>query len=108
MEHKAPVVIGLCLSVAGAIGFFTYADDLRHSGELSVASGLLLAGIGLLVTAYQPALRLQWLSVAVLVGLLVGSALDAAALGLVGGAATGVISTWWRQSRAVKPSRPAA
>ncbi len=108
MARKAFVVTGICLSVAGTLGFFTYADDPRHSGELAVASGLLLAGISLLVSALRSTLQLQWFSVAVLAGLLVGSALDAAAFGLVGGIATGAIVTWWHYSRATKPPRPAA
>jgi hypothetical protein len=108
MARKAFAAIGICLSVAGTLGFFTFADDLRHSGEFAVASCLLLAGISLLVSVLRPTLPLQWLSVAVLAGLLIGSVLDAAAFGLVGGIATGAIATWWRHSRAVKPPRPAA
>jgi Na+/phosphate symporter len=108
MARKALAAIGIILSVAGTLGFFTFADDLRHSGELAVTSGLLLAGISLLVSALRPTLPLQWFSVAVLAGLLVSSVLDAAVFGLVGGIATGAIATWWRRSRAVKPPRPAA
>ena len=108
MAPKALVVIGTGLSVAGVLGFFTYADDLRHAGELAIASGLVLAGIGLLVSALQPTLRLQWFSVAVLAGLLAGSVLDAAAPGLVGGVTAGVVAAWWHRRRTVKPPRPAA
>jgi Na+/phosphate symporter len=108
MARKALVAIGICLSAVGTLGFFTFSDDLRHPGELAVASGLILAGISLLVSALRPTLPLQWLSVAVLAGLLIGSVLDAAAFGLVGGITIGAMATWWRHSRAVKPPRPAA
>jgi uncharacterized membrane protein len=99
---------GICLSVAGALGFFTYADDLRHSGEIAAASGLLLSGTSLLASALQSTLQFQWFAVAVLAGLLAGSALDVAAFGLIGGIATGALATWWRYRRVAKPPRPAA
>jgi hypothetical protein len=108
MARKALALVGTCLSVAGALGFITYADDLRHTGEIATAFGLLLAGISLLASAFRPTLPLQWLSVAVLLGLLVGSALDAAAFGLFGGVAAGALAAWWRYGRTNKFPGPAA
>ena len=96
MTRKALALLGICICAAGALGFFTYADDFRHTGELVAASGLVLAGIGLLTSAFQSTLPFHWLPIAALIGLLVGFALDAAVFGFTGGIAIGLLATWWR------------
>lgn len=108
MTRKLLFLAGFCLSVAGALGFFTFADDLRHTGELAVAVGLLLAGIGAVAASFEGAPPLQWLSVAVLLGLLAGAAVDATAFGLAFGIAVGAVATWWRHHRGAGSPRPAA
>jgi hypothetical protein len=44
--------IGVALVVAGILGFFTVADDLRHTGELMGVGSILLLGIVLIVWSF--------------------------------------------------------
>jgi hypothetical protein len=91
-RRHALLVAGLGVGVAGVLGFFTYADDLRHGGELAAAAGLTLAGLGLFVAALRPAWPLAWLSGAIVAGLVVGAAMDAAVAGLLGGIVVGAVA----------------
>lgn len=50
MRRQGLRVLGTLLYLAGLAGSYTYADDLRHTGELVVAVGLLAVG-GLLRVA---------------------------------------------------------
>ncbi|MCI0531125.1 MAG: hypothetical protein L0Y74_04140 [candidate division Zixibacteria bacterium] len=44
--------LGVILAIAGAGGFFTVADDLRHKGELIWVASVLLAGLILLAVSF--------------------------------------------------------
>jgi hypothetical protein len=92
-RRRALLACGACVGAAGLLGFFTYADDLRHGGELAAAAGLTLAGVGLVVAALRPAWPLAWFSGAILAGLAIGAAMDAAIAGLLGGIVVGALLT---------------
>jgi hypothetical protein len=83
---KASIAIGSLLVVIALVGFLTVADDLRHSGEFFVVSGILLSGLAFLAWALLPRphryLDLRWIGAGVAAGLLPGTVLDRAALGL--------------------------
>ena len=96
-RRRALLACGACVGAAGVLGFFTYADDLRHGGELAAAAGLTLAGLGLAVAALRLAWPLAWSSGAILAGLIVGAAMDAAIAGLLGGIVVGALATAWRR-----------
>jgi hypothetical protein len=95
VSFKSQLFAGISLAFVGALGFFTVADDFRHFGEISVAGGLLLAGISFIFIAYKPSfkstLALQWFSIGILIGLVIGVAFDATAIGFVSGAVIGAL-----------------
>lgn len=45
MQRKLTAAAGIALTCLGVLGFFTFAEDLRHLGELSVAIALLFSGL---------------------------------------------------------------
>jgi hypothetical protein len=99
---KASIAIGSLLVVIALVGFLTVADDLRHSGEFFVVSGILLSGLAFLAWALLPRLHryldLRWIGAGVAAGLLLGTVLDRAALGLGAGVVLGlVISVLFRR-----------
>ena len=96
MARRALALAAIALFTIGALGFFTYADDWRHQGEVAAAFGFILAGASLFASTFHSMRQLRWLAVAVLAGLLVGVALDATAAGLVVGFAVGALVAWWR------------
>jgi hypothetical protein len=96
------IAIGSLLVAVALVGFLTVADDLRHSGEFFVVSGILLSGLAFLTWALLPRLRryldLRWLGAGVAPGLLLGTVLDRAALGLGVGLVLGLaVSTLCRR-----------
>ena len=95
MNFKSQLFFGISLAIIGALGFFTFADDFRHFGEISVAGGLLLSGICLIFISYKPSfksiLALQWFSIAILFGLVFGAAFNATAIGFAIGLIVGVL-----------------
>ena len=80
-----------------------FADDLRHSGELFVVSGILLSGLAFLAWALLPRLHryldLRWIGAGVVAGLLLGTVLDRAALGLGVGLVLGLAVSILRRRR---------
>lgn len=83
---KALRIIGLALTALAIIGFFTVADEFRHTGELYGNIGVLLAGIVLSIAGFENPLsrrlRLYWLAIGLGIGLLLGAALDNMLLGM--------------------------
>ena len=102
MRRKILTVCGLLLLALGLLGPLTYADDLRHFGEIAVVFGLALSGLLLLA----PVLHLRWrcsssVSVAspfVLLGLAVGTLMDKTMAGMLLGVCFGAAAVWWHCS----------
>lgn len=69
-------ISGIILIVVGISGYFTVADDLRHTGEFIGITGVLLAGIILMFAGSKfkiaKYLALQWLAIGVLAGIPLG------------------------------------
>ncbi len=96
------LAIGLAL-----IGYFTVADDLRHTGELLAVSGLLLAGLALLAAGSRGCLTsrlaMQWIAVGIGIGAAFGAGMDNMALGVGGGAALGALLAFLYRGRGAAP-----
>lgn len=94
---------GFLFLATGLLGPFTYADDLRHHGELAVVIGLVVSGLCLLA----PLLHLPWrcadslplASVSTLLGVVVGAVHDTSLLGVLLGACLGFLVVSWHCSR---------
>lgn len=88
-------VTGLFLVVVGCIGFGTVADDLDHAGEFFSISGILVAGLVLLVAGsrYMMARRLplHWIPIGIGVGEAIGAVMDKSPEAVLGGAALGAV-----------------
>jgi hypothetical protein len=73
-------IIGSLLVVTGIVGFFTIADDLRHVGEFIGIASILLSGILLVADSFQHRLArvlpLRWIGFGLLLGIILGAALD--------------------------------
>lgn len=110
MRPIATHLIGLLLLTAGLLGPFTYADDFRHFGEISVAIALALSGICLLATVlgqrWQSFNALPVAAPFILVGLLIGVLCNASLLGLSIGAVLGLVTAWWRCGREQRKVAP--
>ena len=87
-------IAGIGASVLGVLGFFTVADDWRHTGELLGVGSLLLAGLALAATGWESRLSrrlaLPWFAAAIAAGALFGAAIDNMPAGVGAGAACGV------------------
>jgi hypothetical protein len=103
MHLKVSAVLGSLFLAVGLLGPFTYADDLRHQGELAVVIGLLVSGLCLLA----PLLQLRWrcinslpvASVSILLGLVLGTVNDTSLLGVLLGVCLGFLAVWWHCSK---------
>jgi hypothetical protein len=89
-------IAGTVLILFGIVGFFTVADDLRHTGEFIGVSSILLAGIILLLTGLNlkifRKIALQWLALCILLSIpIVGVYLDNMPLGAGTGIIIGII-----------------
>jgi hypothetical protein len=89
-------ITGGVLIFFAIIGFFTVADDLRHTGELIGVSSILLAGIILLLTGLNlkifSKIALQWLALCILLSIPFGGVyLDNMPLGIGTGIIIGMI-----------------
>jgi hypothetical protein len=89
-------LIGAVLVTCGILGYFTVADELRHTGEFIGVSSVLLAGIILLMVDSRKKitvkLAIQWIAFGLLAGIPIGGiVLDNMFLGIVLGIAAGVI-----------------
>jgi hypothetical protein len=91
-------ILGIFFVLIGIIGFFTVADDLRHSGELIGVGSVLLAGVILLIGQSRWAttrhFRLQWITFGLLAGSILGAGLDNMLLGVGLGTAVGIMVTF--------------
>lgn len=90
---KALRIIGFALTALAIIGFFTVADEFRHTGELYGNIGVLFAGTVLVLAGFDNSLsrrlRLYWLAIGVGIGLLLGAALNNMLLGMAIGIVIG-------------------
>jgi hypothetical protein len=89
-------IAGAVLIFFAIIGFFTVADDLRHTGELIGVSSILLVGIILLITGLNlkvfRRIALQWLALCILLSIPFGGVyLDNMPLGIGIGIIIGII-----------------
>jgi hypothetical protein len=95
--------VGLLLLVLGLLGPLTFADDVRHVGELAVAVGFALSGFFLLVPKLFSRLRsgssFQWASPFILLGLAAGAIVDESPLGVLVGVCAGLAAARWHWSR---------
>ena len=106
MRQYVLTFLGLFLLVVGLLGPFTFADDLRHFGEVAVAIGFSLAGFFLLA----PRLFGRWrcgasfplASPFVILGLVAGTFLAETVAGMLLGACVGA-AVVWRHCRRLPP-----
>jgi flagellar biosynthesis protein FliR len=85
------------------MGPFTYADDLRHIGELSAMIGFFISGVCILIANFYPqsntALKLHWIAGTILLGLLVGTILDLTFYCMLLSIPIGLLVGYWRRDR---------
>lgn len=97
-------ILGSVLIVASAIGLFTVADELRHTGELFGVLAVLLCGVSLVLAGLcprlSPVVALQWAPVGILLGALVGSVVDRVVVGVLAGSLLGILLARRRRTRA--------
>jgi hypothetical protein len=90
-------ICGTFFVLIGIIGFFTVADDFRHSGEIVGVGSVLMAGVILLIGESKWSttrhLRLQWIAFGLLAGAILGAGLDNMLLGVGLGTAVGIMVT---------------
>ena len=98
MKTSMPIyrLIGAVLVTCGILGYFTVADELRHTGEFIGVSGVLLAGIILMMVdsriKFLENLAIQWIAFGLLAGIPIGGiVLDNMLLGVGLGIVAGVI-----------------
>jgi uncharacterized membrane protein len=103
MSRRTYLALGVALVCAALIGFFTVADDLRHTGEIFAVLGILLSGAALLVAGLLPrvlsVLALHWVPACVALGAVVGTVIDNVVLGVSLGAVLGLVVARLRRSR---------
>jgi len=94
---------GSLLLALGMLGPLTFADDLRHLGEIAVAVGFALAGFFLLAPKLLNRSRcgtsFPLASPFVLLGLATGTFVDKTTAGVLLGLCTGLATVWWHCSR---------
>jgi hypothetical protein len=85
------------------LGPLTFADDLRHIGEIAVAVGFALSGCFLLAPKLLKRSRcgasLPLASPFVLLGLATGTFIDKTTAGVLLGLCAGLATVWWYCSR---------
>ena len=90
-----PKVVGSLLVLIGILGFFTIADDVRHVGEILGVGTVLVIGLLLRVAGSTRSASIRaaafYLSGALGIGGLVGTAMDHMELGIGGGLTVGVV-----------------
>lgn len=98
MHSRILTVLGMALLTLGLLGPFTFADDLRHFGEIAVVIALTVSGLCLLTPKLTTRMRCSGsfpvASPFVLAGLIVGVFSDRAVTGVLLGACLGAIATW--------------
>ena len=98
MKTSMPIyrLIGAVLVTCGILGYFTVADELRHTGEFIGVTGILLTGIILLMVDSRMKIMgkfaIQWIAFGLLAGIPIGGiVLDNMFLGIGLGIAAGII-----------------
>jgi hypothetical protein len=95
---------GFTLIGVAIIGYLTVADEFHHMGELIGVTGVLIAGIFLVVAGYQnyisERIALQWISVGIGAGLIKGAAIDNMLFGLILGVFTGFMTALLKRPEA--------
>ena len=94
---------GLLLLALGMLGPLTFADDLRHIGEIAVAVGFALSGSFVLFPYLFNRLRcgssFPLASPFILLGLAAGALMDKTTSGVLLGVCAGLATVWWHCSR---------
>lgn len=99
--------IGIILILLGILGFFTFADDLQHLGEIIAAAGLTISGL-LLLLAEMPLsinkdINLKWVAIGILGGMVLGIFIDrmmfGTTLGFGAGYIAGRIPAYFRKNK---------
>ena len=107
MYRRISLILGGALVAAAIIGFFTVADDFRHTGEFFGVLGILLSGAALLVAGLFPrvlsVLALHWVPDGVAIGASLGAFTDRVALGVSIGTVAGLLLA---RSRRTHPPSP--
>jgi hypothetical protein len=89
-------ILGLILIVCSIIGYFTVADDFRHTGEFIGVSSVLISGIIFLFVENKLSIfkhvSLQWLAIFILLSIPLGGVLlDNMFLGISIGIVMGIL-----------------
>jgi hypothetical protein len=97
---------GVAVTLLGVLGFFTVADDLRHTGELWGTGSFLAAGLCLLVAGStgppRSWLAFQWLGAGFALGIPLGAWLDNMPVGVSIGAGLGLALAYLRRSKSAE------
>ncbi len=91
--HRFTLVVGLVMVGLSLVGYATVADELRHIGEFAGVSALLVAGLALIGDAYHLMahwVALRWIAAGVLLGAILGTAIDATVVGFGVGLIAGI------------------
>lgn len=87
--------VGTFFVIAGIVGFFTVADDLRHVGEILGVASIVVAGIVMLAgsVASLPLTHLpaRWIALGILAGIPIGAGLDNMIFGVTVGTGSGIL-----------------
>jgi hypothetical protein len=100
---RVQTFFGWLLLVLGLLGPLTFADDLRHLGEIAVAIGFALSGFLLLAPQslkhWRCGRSVPLASPFVLLGVAAGVFMDKTVPGVFLGACAGSTAVWWHCSR---------
>ena len=73
-------ISGFSLLLIGLIGYFTIADDLRHTGEFIGVTCIVISSLILVAGSYNlrllKYLHVRWIAAGILSGIIIGGALD--------------------------------
>ncbi len=87
-------LIGILFVVAGIIGYFTVADELRHVGEFIAVTDILIAGLVFLTVdsgnVVSKRYSVQWVGIGILAGAIAGAGIDNMYIGTLLGLLLGI------------------
>jgi hypothetical protein len=101
-QRRLILVVGIIMVGLSLVGYATVADDFRHVGEFAGVSSLLLGGLALIGDAFYVMARwlvLRWVTVGMLLGATLGTAMNATVIGFGVGSAIGVAMALFRARR---------